>query len=123
MTTPSGRNVPGRVYNNQHSTPGPGGVVNANQGTQNVYQGGQTFNTINANNTIHATPVRPKGIQRDTKVLLILLVIDIAWFVWGMTAYTGLSGDTGDLVRSIGFLILFAMTIRLFVNWVRRRLQ
>jgi hypothetical protein len=56
------------------------------------------------------------------RIVLVLLVIDVIWFIWGMTAYTGGPDDRGDSVRAVGFLILFFLTCAFGGAWFRRRL-
>ncbi|MFD0526736.1 hypothetical protein ACFQ1I_04850 [Kitasatospora arboriphila] len=54
-------------------------------------------------------------------MLLILLGIDGAAFLYGALAYTGRSGNSGDLWRSLVFVLLLVVTLRSTGRWWRRR--
>jgi hypothetical protein len=84
--------------------------------------GTQIINNSSSNITAPSWATRQKGMRRDTKVLLILLVLDVGMFFYGMLAYTGVRNDTGDLVRAVLALIMFGTTVRLIVTWIRRRI-
>ncbi|MEV7179558.1 toll/interleukin-1 receptor domain-containing protein [Kitasatospora sp. NPDC093679] len=70
-------------------------------------------------------PAYPAGglaaLAPDTRMLLILLGIDGAAFLYGALAYTGRSGDSGDLWRSLVFVLLLVVTLRSTGRWWRRR--
>jgi hypothetical protein len=85
-----------------------------------VQGGNQTVNT----NIYHAAPQpqsKPVAPPRTGRALLIMVAIDIAFFVYGATAYTGQGNDPGDLGRAVIFLILLATTGTLLRRWVRSR--
>jgi hypothetical protein len=80
----------------QYNAPRKGGKVYAAQGNQNIY---------------NQTNLRP-GVSRKSRAiaLLVAVAVDVAYFFYGMTSYTGRSGDSGDLYRALGFLVLLAVT-------------
>jgi hypothetical protein len=48
--------------------------------------------------------------------------VDVAFFFYGMTAYTGQPNNSGDLWRAGIFLVLLGTTGSLIRRWLRRRL-
>ncbi|OLE21213.1 MAG: hypothetical protein AUG44_28295 [Actinobacteria bacterium 13_1_20CM_3_71_11] len=56
----------------------------------------------------------------DSVVLLVALVVDVAFFFYGMLAYTG-RNTSADTWRAGLFLVLLAVTGSLFRRWLRRR--
>lgn len=110
MTQPGpnqGSPQPGQPQNfQQQNAPGAGGTVYANQGTgnQNV--------TTNYN--------LPKMGRYGGRALLIILVVDVAFFIYGATAYTG-RGTTADNWRAGIFFVLVIVTVRMIRSWLRRR--
>lgn len=54
--------------------------------------------------------------------VLVMLVADVAFFFYGMTAYTGGVDVNGDGFRAFGFLGMVAITISLIRRWFRQRL-
>jgi hypothetical protein len=94
-------------WHTQENRPASGGTVYAHQGSgdQIIYAPGQDGR-------------RRRG--TDSIVLLVALVVDVAFFFYGMLAYTG--RNTGaDTWRAGIFLVLLAVTGSLFRRWLRRR--
>ena len=54
--------------------------------------------------------------------LVISVLVDVVYFCYGMTAYTGRTNDSGDLWRAVIFFLLLATTGTLLRRWLRRRL-
>ncbi len=52
--------------------------------------------------------------------LLVAIVVDVCYYFYGMAAYTGRSGDSGDLYRAVGFFVLLAVTGTLLRRLLRR---
>jgi hypothetical protein len=94
-------------HNQQHNQASSGGSVYANQG------GTQSINHYNT----FATRSRP----RTGWVVLSFLVVDVVFFIYGMTAYTGRAGESGDLWRAGIFLVLLVITVTLIRRWFRKR--
>jgi arginine exporter protein ArgO len=91
---------------NQYNTPAKGGQVYASQGQQNIYH----------------TNIR-SGVSRKARAiaLLVAVVVDIAYFFYGMAAYTGRASDWGDGYRALGFLVLLGITGNLLRRLLRSR--
>ncbi|MCO8277045.1 hypothetical protein M1L60_41350 [Actinoplanes sp. TRM 88003] len=89
----------------QKNAPKRGGHVYANQGT--------------GDQIIHA-PLAPRGLGADTKALLVIVAVDIVFFVVGAMSYTGKNTD-GDLWRAVIFLFLVVVTVGIARRWLRRR--
>lgn len=90
--------------NVQRNTASSGGTVNANQGTQNV-------------NTYHVGQSASR-LRRRAIYLVVLIMLDVLSFMYGMLAYTG-TGTTGDHVRAWTFMVLLVVTIRTVRSWIR----
>jgi hypothetical protein len=97
-----------------NGTPGMNQSNLAKKGNVYGVQGG----TLNVTNT--AGPTR-RGPRVDTKVLLVTLPVDVAFFFYGMLSYTG-QNTTGDDWRAGIFLFLFLATAAMLGRWVRRRI-
>jgi hypothetical protein len=91
--------------NHQHNRASGRGQIIVNQG------GNQTVNLHN-----HAAR------KRTGAAILVFLGIDVVFFVYGGLAYTGHTGDSGDLWRAGTMLVLFAITGSLVRRWFRQRL-
>jgi hypothetical protein len=87
-------------------------VYAAQQGNQyinHIYQG-------------QAQPPPPAAAPpRTGRALVVMLVVDAVFFVYGAIAYTGQGNNPGDLGRAVIFLILLATTGTLLRRWVRSR--
>jgi hypothetical protein len=92
-------------HNHQHNHASGRGQIIVNQG------GNQTVNLHN-----HAAR------KRTGAAILILLGIDVVFFVYGGLAYTGSNGNTGDLWRAGIMLVLLGITGNLIRRWFRQRL-
>jgi hypothetical protein len=103
MTSPSGQNQ----QNNQ-----------ANNGPLFANQNGNQFNTVNITNQLKLKQAR----ARTGWAILVLLVLDVAFFFYGQAAYTGQADSSGDLWRAGIAVVLFAITISLIRRWFRTRL-
>ena len=116
MTNGPVQNNPGQqpTYT-QYNAPAQGGVVHSSQG-------GQQNITYHHTNNTNLVPDEPR-VRRDTKILLVLLVFDVAFFFYGMNAYTAMADNVGDQVRAVAALVLFSVTIRMIVKWIARRLR
>lgn len=77
-----------------------------------VSQGGNQ--TVNLHN--HAAR------KRTGTAILVVLGIDVVFFIYGGLAYTGHSGDSGDLWRAGIMLVLMLTTVSLIRRWFRQRL-
>jgi hypothetical protein len=86
----------------QVNSPAAGGTVYANQGGDQI---------------IYAGPRKRSGV--DTK-LLGTLVADVAYFFYGMSAYTG-RNTSADQWRATIFLVLLVITGGVIRRWLRRR--
>jgi len=94
----------------QHNTASYGGNVFANQGKKMTVR--QDNRTI-----IHARMRTFTG-----WAALVMLAADVAFFVYGASAYTGNEGSSADLVRAVTYLVMLAVTISLVRRWFRQRL-
>jgi hypothetical protein len=85
---------------------------------------GNQFNSVNRGNqyaTQYGNINLHAGQRRfDGRVLLVTLVVDVAFFFYGMLAYTG-KNTTGDQWRAGIFLFLLIITATLLRRWIRRR--
>lgn len=96
-------------HNQQYNQASRGGSVYANQG-----DGTQSITHYNN----FATKVR----SWTGWAVLVFLVVDVAFFIYGRNAYTGREGDSGDLWRAGIFLVLLVITVNLTRRWFRRRI-
>jgi hypothetical protein len=101
MTAPGPTPPPNNYH--QTNTPAKGGRVYASQGVQNIY---------------HQTNARPSRRGRAI-ALLVAVVVDVGYFCYGMTSYTGQADNSGDLYRALGFLVLLAVTGTLLRRLIR----
>jgi hypothetical protein len=99
----------GNQYDHQVNNASDGGSIYANQGGNQSIN--HTYNTINKGRRI-----------RTGWAVLAIIVLDMAFFFYGMTAYTGQPDNSGDLWRAGIFLVLLATTGSLIRRWVRMRL-
>jgi hypothetical protein len=104
MSSPQGPSQHNQQYNNASN----GGFVYANQGP-----GKQSINH-------HYNVVGAR--TRTGWAILVLLAVDVGFFIYGMTAYTGLADDSGDLWRAGISVVLLGVTLRLIRRWFRQRL-
>jgi hypothetical protein len=70
-------------------------------------------------------PQFPRGaaatsMRADTKFLLVLLLFDGAFFLYGATSYSG-DGGSADLKRAIIAIVAFIFTVGTFKRWFKRR--
>jgi hypothetical protein len=102
MSGPQGPNQHNRQHNHAR---GRGQVISyQGSGNQSVHLHNQAART------------------RTGVAVLVLLGVDVVFFLYGMTAYTGTAGNTADLWRAGVMLVLLAVTIRLIRRWFRQRL-
>lgn len=94
----------------QHNHASGGGSIYANQG------GKQSINH-NYNTTVNARSRTWTG-----WAILVILLVDVAFFFYGKESYTGRAGDSGDLWRAGIFLVLMATTGTLVRRWFRNKL-
>lgn len=59
---------------------------------------------------------------RTGVAILVFLVLDGLFFIYGSAAYSGQNGDSADLWRAGIFLVLVSVTISLIRRWFRQRL-
>jgi hypothetical protein len=87
-----------------------------------VNGGNQTINQTNTN-IYQSSPAHQSSAPRPKtgRALLIMIVIDAVFFVYGAVAYTGQGNNPGDLGRAVVFLILLATTGTLLRRWIRSR--
>lgn len=104
------------------------GPHNSNGGPS---QHNQQVNQSNGNGPFYANQGGKQSIKNYTNaatrtwtgwVVLILLVVDVAFFVYGKESYTGHASDSGDLWRAGIFLVLVGSTVSMIRKWVRSRL-
>ena len=88
----------------QHNSPVAGGQVFAHQGT-----GNQIIN------------MQARRRRADSIALLVTLVVNVLYFFYGMSSYTG-RNTTADEWRAGIFLLLLVVTIGMVRRWFRRRL-
>jgi hypothetical protein len=110
--------------NQQGNTASQGGTVYANQnGPQNIHNI-TTNNTHNTNNHLNVTNHHNtfrRAHSRTGWAVLVILLVDVAFFFYGQAAYTGEPGHSGDLWRAGIFLALMATTGSLIRRWFRTR--
>jgi hypothetical protein len=94
---------------NQYNAPTSGGTVYSNQGT-----GNQIINVP------AGQPARRKGFGTDSKVLLAFILLDVAYFFYGMLAYSG-RNTSADGWRALAFFVLLGVTGGTLRRWLRRR--
>jgi hypothetical protein len=92
---------------NQHNTASNGGQVYASQGGNQV-----------VNNKFNIKPTVNRWGR--AVALLVAIVVDVCYNFYGMAAYTGRSGDSGDLYRAAGGLLLVSITGFLLRRLLRR---
>jgi|tagenome__1003787_1003787.scaffolds.fasta_scaffold17726535_1 hypothetical protein len=92
-------------HNHQHNHARGHGRLIVNQG------GNQTVN-------LHSHAAR----KRTGVAILIVLGLDVVFFIYGALAYTGHSGNSGDLWRAGIMLVLMGVTGNLIRRWFRQRL-
>lgn len=101
-----------------HPSPGP----NNNPNTNNQINQANNGSSIYANNggrqniNIHQGPRRRVW---TWYVLAGLLLLDVGFFVYGQSAYTAESENSGDLSRALIFFALFVATVALVRVCVR----
>lgn len=95
----------------QYNQASNGGTVYSTQ------HGDQHFDNRVTNNNLRARERTWAG-----WAVLVSILVDVVYFVYGMTAYTGRTDDSGDLVRALIFFALLATTGTLLRRWLRRRL-
>ena len=112
--------------NQQHSTASQGGTVYSSQGNQQINN--HTTNNHTTNNTTnnhHLSVTNHNTFRRAHSragwAILVILVVDVAFFFYGQAAYTGRPGDSGDLWRAGIFLVLMATTGSIVRRWFRTR--
>lgn len=108
MSNHNGPNPVPHQQNNQTNHASNGGTIYSSQG------GSQQVTNIT--NQISARAAR----SRAGWAVLIIIVVDVVYFFYGMTAYTGQSNNSGDLWRAGIFIVLLATTGSLIRRWVRR---
>ncbi|USX53014.1 hypothetical protein [Lentzea sp. HUAS12] len=86
-------------------------------GQMNVNQGGR----MNIDNSI-TNHIQAKVHTWTGWAVVVMLVADVAFFFYGMTAYTGGVDVNGDGFRAFGFIGMVAITISLIRRWFRQRL-
>jgi hypothetical protein len=97
-------------HNIQHNAPGSGGTVYAHQGP-----GPQIINVPPS-----PTAAAKRRAGTDTKVLLVALVADVAFFFYGMLSYTG-RNTAAETWRAFIFLAMLAVTGGMLRRWLHRR--
>ncbi|MFG1641286.1 hypothetical protein ACGFMK_13445 [Amycolatopsis sp. NPDC049252] len=95
---------------------GGDGTLYANQGTQNVHNG-DYFDNGDYRSTHIQQIARARS--RAGWWVLAILVVDVGYFFYGKAAYTGVSGDTGDIWRMVAFFVLLSLTGSLIRRWFR----
>lgn len=90
----------------QKNAPRRGGNVYANQGS--------------GDQIIHTAAPGKRGLGTDSKALLVIIAVDVLYFLFGMLSYTG-ENTTGDLWRAGIFLVLLVVTASMVRRWLRRR--
>jgi hypothetical protein len=108
---PMGSGLPGQPGN----TPGPAQSIQYNSSSGPLYAS-QSGN-ININNG----PAAQRGPRTDTKVILVAMLADVAFFFYGMLAYTGHNTSSDDWRAGI-FLFMFFATSVVIGRWIRRRI-
>ncbi len=83
-----------------------GGTVYANQGRQSIN---------------HYNSVQVRARSWTGWAALLFLVLDVAFCLYAQGAYTGRSGDAGDLWRAGIALVLLSVTVSLVRRWFRHR--
>jgi hypothetical protein len=108
MTNPTGPNTGPNQHNNQTNKAYGRGTIYSSQG------GSQHVNHI----TNQASATRSWA----GWATLVVIGVDVAFFFYGMTAYTGQPSNSGDLWRAGIFIVLLVTTGSLIRRWLRRRL-
>lgn len=91
---------------------------NQGDGPMNVNQGSGRMNIDNSvTNNFQAKVHTWTG-----WAVLVMLVADVAFFLYGMSAYTGGVDVNGDGFRAFGFIGMVGITIALIRRWFRQRL-
>ncbi|MGW6929492.1 hypothetical protein ACWGE0_05445 [Lentzea sp. NPDC054927] len=54
--------------------------------------------------------------------IVVMLVADIAFFIYGASAYTGGRDVNGDGIRAFAYLLMLGITIGLIRRWFRQKL-
>jgi hypothetical protein len=94
--------------------------VNQASGKSRIYAN-QGSGNQSINHTYH-TNVNARTRMWTGWAVLIILIVDIAFFFYGKEAYTGHAGDSGDNWRAGIFLVLLATTGTLIRRWFRSKL-
>jgi hypothetical protein len=104
MTSPQSPSGPTQ-HNHQHNHATRRGQVIANQGS-----GNQVVHLHNA-----------AARKRTGAAVLVFLALDVVFFFYGMLAYTGHDGNSGDLWRAGIYVVMLGITVNLIRRWFRRR--
>jgi len=89
-------------------------------GQYNTANSGNVYATQGGNININTTAPGRRGLRLDSKVLLVVLPVDVVFFFYGMLAYSG-RNTGGDTWRAGIFLFLLLTTMVLLGRWIRRR--
>ncbi|MCT2588277.1 hypothetical protein [Actinophytocola gossypii] len=112
-------NQPSRRFTTQNqqgnNASGSGTVYSVQNGNQRINN--TTNNNLNVTNNNTFRQAR----SRAGWAVLVILAVDVAFFFYGQAAYTGRTGDSGDLWRAGIFLVLMLTTGTLVRRWFRSR--
>jgi hypothetical protein len=95
-----------------------------NYQTNRAYDGGTVYSTQNGSQHVNnITNVSGKAARSWAGwAAIAFIVLDVVFFFYGKSAYTGQAGNSGDLWRAGLSLVLLGVTINLIRRWFRHRL-
>ncbi|TQM33643.1 hypothetical protein [Nocardia bhagyanarayanae] len=99
--------------------PGSNSSVNAQNQVNIAKRGGTVVSSQNGSQTVNIIHNNAVRRVRLWYVLAVLLLVDIVFIWYAQAAYTGVSGDGGDQLRSATGLLLIAATFVLARRCIR----
>lgn len=101
----------------RNSASGGSNVFNQQgNGPMNINQGSGQMNVDNSTH-INATYRKWTG-----WAIMVMLVADVVFFIYGASAYTGGRDVNGDGIRAFAYLFMLGLTISLIRRWFRHKL-
>jgi hypothetical protein len=100
----------------------PTGPNQRNYQTNQASSGGTVYSSQGGSQQVNHITNKAAARSWAGWAALILIGVDVAFFFYGMSAYTGQPNNSGDLWRAGIYLVLLGITGSLIRRWLRRRL-